>query len=296
MFYPAAGVMMAYLVTKKDDKNLPKRFFIFFTLLTAAMILCSVFSVFIPRTIESGEAEVAVWAMASQVLIILGSIVFWILLLASGEEKRSAYGLKGNNWKMSFLYILLFFVLYIVRMGGASAAGGQIEEFIAVWTEPYTSIYLINLFLNFFLVVTAFFGEEYGWRYYLQPVMQKHFGLRGGVLLLGIVWGLWHMPLDFFYYTTPDMGLTACVNQQITCIFMGIFLAYVYMKTDNIWVPVAVHFLNNNLIPIFAGNYSADVIQGQAFYWRDLIPALILNIVSFGWFFFLKPFRREKER
>ena len=30
MFYPAAGVMLAYLVTKKEDKNLPKPLFIFF--------------------------------------------------------------------------------------------------------------------------------------------------------------------------------------------------------------------------------------------------------------------------
>ena len=30
MLYPAAGVMMAYLITKKEDKNLPKTFYIFF--------------------------------------------------------------------------------------------------------------------------------------------------------------------------------------------------------------------------------------------------------------------------
>ena len=294
MFYPAAGVMLAYLVTGKEDKNLPKAFFIFFILLTAVMILCAVFSVFIPRTIEAGETEISVWMMAVQLLIISGSIIFWILLLTSGKERRAAYGLKGKNWKMSFLCILLFFVLYSIRMGISSAAGGQMEAFGAVWTDPSTWIYMITLFLNFFLVVTAFFGEEYGWRYYLQPIMQKRFGLRGGVLLLGVVWGLWHMPLDFFYYTTPDMGLAYCVSQQITCIFLGIFMAYVYMRTENIWVPVAVHFLNNNLIPMFAGNYTADMLQRQAIHWGDLIPALILNLVIFGWFLFLKPLRKEK--
>ena len=30
MLYPAAGVMMAYLITRKGDKNLPKAFYIFF--------------------------------------------------------------------------------------------------------------------------------------------------------------------------------------------------------------------------------------------------------------------------
>ena len=35
MLYPAAGVMMAYLITKKGDKNLPTAFYIFFVALTA---------------------------------------------------------------------------------------------------------------------------------------------------------------------------------------------------------------------------------------------------------------------
>ena len=48
-----------------------------------------------------------------------------------------------------------------------------------------------------------FFGEEYGWRYYLQPVLQKRFGLRAGVIILGVVWGLWHIPDDLFRYYLP---------------------------------------------------------------------------------------------
>ena len=296
MMYPAAGVMLAYLITKKGDKKLPRALFVFFVLLTAVMALCALLSVFMPKTMQSGETEISAWLMCVQVVLILGSIIFWILLLASGKEKRAAYGLKGKNWKTSLLCILLFFVLYSVKMGIASAAGGQLGAFGKIWADPAAWLYLVSLFINFFLVAVAFFGEEYGWRYYLQPIMQRRFGLRGGVLLLGVVWGLWHLPVDFFYYTTPDMGLIACVSQQITCIFIGIFLAYVYMKTENIWVPVAVHFLNNNLIPMFAGDYSANILQGQAIRWGDLVPALILNLVIFGWFFFLKPFRENSTR
>lgn len=293
MMYPAAGVMLAYLITKKEDKKLPRALFVFFVLFTAVMAVCALLSVFMPKTMKYGETEVSAWLMGVQVLIILGSIVFWIFLLTAGKEKRAAYGLRGKNWKASFLCILLFFALYTVRMGIASAAGGQLDDFGKIWADPITWTYLVSLFINFFLAAAAFFGEEYGWRYYLQPIMQRRFGLRGGVLLLGVVWGLWHLPIDFFYYTTPDMGLIACVSQQITCIFIGIFLAYVYMKTENIWVPVAVHFLNNNLIPMFAGDYSAEVLQGQAIHWGELVPALILNLVIFGWFLFLKPFREN---
>ena len=41
MLYPAAGVMMAYLITKKGDKNLPTAFYIFFVALTAVLVVCT---------------------------------------------------------------------------------------------------------------------------------------------------------------------------------------------------------------------------------------------------------------
>ena len=43
MLYPAAGVMMAYLITRKGDKNLPKAFYIFFVALTAADVIIGSF-------------------------------------------------------------------------------------------------------------------------------------------------------------------------------------------------------------------------------------------------------------
>ena len=74
----------------------------------------------------------------------------------------------------------------------------------------------------------------------------------------------------------------------------GVFMAYTYMKTQNIWVPIIIHFLNNNMAVVFSGTYSADVLQNQQIHWGDIPVALVMNLLIFGWVIFLKPFKEKK--
>jgi membrane protease YdiL (CAAX protease family) len=124
--------------------------------------------------------------------------------------------------------------------------------------------------------------------------MQKKFGMKFGVILLGIVWGLWHIPVDTFFYT-EDSVPQMITGQMITCVFLGIFFGYAYLKTNNIWVPVAMHFLNNNLIPIITGTFSASVLQDQHVEWLYLIEVLVIDFIFFGLFIFAKEYRSRKK-
>lgn len=295
MMYPAAGVMFAYLMTAGKDKKMPKAFYFVFLILTVFMIACAVLSIVLPdESIVIEMNMLPLWTYAIQIAMTAGSILCWILLLSSGKERRAAYGLSGSKWKSSFLMIVLFLALYFLRTFLSCAFSGEPGTFLEIMAQPESWIYLAVMPVNFFLVMVPFFGEEYGWRYYLQPLLQKHFGLRKGVILLGIVWGLWHLPVDFFYYS-PGSGLQAAVSQQITCITLGIFFAYAYMKTNNIWIPVALHYINNNLVPVITGNYSTDVLENQAITWAALIPALIINGVLFGGFLLSGVFAEKKK-
>lgn len=286
MMYPAAGVMLAYMITKKEDLRIPKRFFVMVVIFTALMAVMSIVSVFAPSE--------NMWILAAQLMIMAGSVLGWILLLTEKKEKREAYGLRFRKWKSSVFCVVLFVFLYLLRTVIAYALEGQLSAIKEITGNPMTWITLAALPVNFFLVFLAFFGEEYGWRYFLQPLLQKRFGLRWGVIVVGVVWGLWHLPINFFYYSLGS-GLASAAGQQITCITLGIFMAYAYMKTKNIWVPVILHYLNNNLIPVITANYSADVLQNQQAGWSELLPALIMNGLIFGGFLFTKYFRRADE-
>lgn len=287
MYYPAAGVILAALITRKNDKLLPLRFFIGFIILTAGLIITALGSIFAPADF---------WAMLSQWLMMGGSIILWILYFVEGSARRRAYGMKGCKWGLTFLLTLLFLALYMVRAAISYGISGQLGFFTDIFTNPVTWVVIVSLIPSFFLAFSAFFGEEYGWRYYLQPILQKKFGLRKGVLLVGIIWGLWHLPINFFYYTSPSMGIISVVSQIITCVTLGVFFAFAYMKTENIWVVIIAHFINNNMAPVISGTFSADVLSNQTIRWADVLFLLVVNSILFLGFLTAKVFKDWKMR
>ncbi len=295
MFYPAAGVMLAYLLTQWKDEKLPRAFYICFLAVTFVMIIGCVMAIAAPgELISVAGQELSRWSLIGQYVMIVGTILCWIMLLVCGRERREAYGLRWKNGKASLFCILVFLVLYFGRGILSYVLDGQADMIAEILRNPAALGYLIVMPINFLLSCMPFFGEEYGWRYYLQPLLQKKFGMRRGVLLLGVVWGLWHIFLDFFFYTTPDRGLIMTVSQIITCLGLGIFFGWAYLKTENIWVPVILHYLNNNLIVVVANEYTAGVLQNQAVTWEMIPAAILLNGVLFGVFILSKEFRKKE--
>lgn len=285
MFYPAAGVMVAYLLTKKGDKLLPKRFYISYLIVTAITVLAAILSVFLPA---DG------WKKGINSIVMLGSLLAWLMILMkASKDSRRAYGLNKKNGNASVFCVVLFIVLYILRIVLIYALQGEIVDVKKYFDGVFSFANILSLGVNFFMVFLPFFGEEYGWRYFLQPLLQKRFGLVKGVLLLGLLWGIWHLPLNFFYYSTPAYGVTSFANQLITCVTLGIFMAYAYMKTENIWVPVIIHYLNNDIMA-FTEMYSAG--QKQTLVWKDVGIFLIVNGIIFGCFLASDYFRKQKTK
>ncbi|MGG5330262.1 CPBP family intramembrane glutamic endopeptidase [Enterococcus sp. AZ163] len=282
MYYPAAGAMIALYLSRKNRQLMPKAFFIGYLIQTGLMIVCSLLGLFIGNS---------TFMMIGSFVMILGSIFLWIALLVARTERREAYGLRRKNWKLTIAFVLLFVVLYIARMviyylieGGL---GGMTENF----SKSQTWFALIQTLISYLIMFGPYFGEEYGWRYFLQPILQKRYGMIKGVLLLGIVWGLWHLPLNFFFYTSPAIGIISVANQIVVCITMGIFMGFVYMKTDNIWSVVAIHFLNNNLAPIFSGDLTGESMSGYTIGWSDVATAAVIMSLCYAWPIITKYFR-----
>lgn len=266
MYYPAAGVMLAYLAARRP--SLPRRFFVFYLLNTAALVASGLGAVLAP-----GD----VWLAATNLIVVAGSALAWVFLLTERKEKRAAAGLRWHGGVKALGFVALFILLRTAAVFLSMLPYGQLGEYLAYWSTPDPYLTFLLLIPNFFLSFLPFFGEEYGWRYYLQPRLQQRFGPRGGVLALGLVWAAWHLPLNFFYYA-PETGLQSFASQIITCVVMAVFFGWAYMKTQNIWVPVLLHCFNNSLILVYSGT---AVVSNQTVTWFDILVQLIVYGVIF---------------
>jgi hypothetical protein len=76
-----------------------------------------------------------------------------------------------------------------------------------------------------FAVITVLggpLGEEFGWRGYALPALTKLLGWRWAAVLIGVVWGLWHLPLFWMAGTAQaelPMGLFLASTIALSVVF-----------------------------------------------------------------------------
>jgi membrane protease YdiL (CAAX protease family) len=98
------------------------------------------------------------------------------------------------------------------------------------------------------LIIT--FGEEYGWRGFLQTELIRLGRIRG-VLLLGVIWGIWHWPMIWMGYNYPGQPLFGSLFMVAYCIILAYFLAYAVFKSKGVWTAAYLHALTNQTLSFF---------------------------------------------
>lgn len=264
MLYPAAAVIVTFLVSNKKE-TLPIKFFEKYLVITVLSILC----LFIGVVTKMEE-----WTTVVSILGYGGSIWCWWELSRTELHIKETFGLSFENKKESYFLICCFCVLFILRQFIYGGMQGEWNIFEISFSKVF--IGSVMLLPNFFLSFIQYFGEEYGWRYYLQPVLQKKFGNRFGVILLGSLWGIWHLPLEIFYYFSPELSGWGVINRQMICISLGVFFAYAYMRTKNIWVPIILHYINNNFTWILNMNVGNTELSPWQAVGQTIIPSMII--------------------
>jgi len=94
------------------------------------------------------------------------------------------------------------------------------------------------------------FGEEFGWRGFMLPLVYRVTRPYKAFLICGLIWFAWHTPLvlvipQTHHLTAAENSLNAIVL-AIGSVATFIFLAYVFAESGSIWVASFVHAVLNN--------------------------------------------------
>ena len=91
------------------------------------------------------------------------------------------------------------------------------------------------------------FGEEYGWRGYLQHELIK-LGRVRGVALLGVIWGVWHWPIILMGYNYPGYPVLGVLLMTLFTAGLGVVLGYAVLKSGSVLLAAFLHALNNQVV------------------------------------------------
>jgi membrane protease YdiL (CAAX protease family) len=146
------------------------------------------------------------------------------------------------------IYYLLFPSRFDLSMTFARSQAGMIARsgatnpwlFILIQTAYAIAVSLRGLPLAF--------GEEFGWRAYLQPKLMP-LGPRKAVLLVGVTWAVWHWPSIFLgynygfgYWGAPVVGPLLWVWVLLSS---STFLGWLTLRSGSVWPAAIAHGVNN---------------------------------------------------
>ncbi len=119
------------------------------------------------------------------------------------------------------------------------------------------------------------FGEEFGWRAYLQPKLLA-LGWRRAMLLMGLIWGVWHAPViamghnyglyGLDYPGAPWSGILAMIGFTFV---VGTFLGWLAVRGRSVW-------------PAVIGHAGLNAIAGLPLLFVAGEPNLVLGPLPFG--------------
>jgi membrane protease YdiL (CAAX protease family) len=129
-------------------------------------------------------------------------------------------------------------------------------------------------------------GEEFGWRGYALPKLQNKYGPLVASLVIGIIWGIWHLP-SFF---TPQ-GVIGAIAAEVGMIFIvaytlgtianSIFMTWLYNKSkaSALVAGITWHAAINLWAPVLLSD-SSLVAAREGTHLPTIAPALYLVVLA----------------
>lgn len=151
---------------------------------------------------------------------------------------------RGIDYKFKKIWLIPIFLLMPSIVGFSLLIAiilGEPPPSMPIFSQPWI---VIPVFFQI-LFLGGPLAEEFGWRGYALDRLQKRFNALWSSVILGVIWGLWHLPLFFMkgqdiYRNVPIIGFI------IGTVFLSILITWIYNNTGkSILAALLFHTMGN---------------------------------------------------
>ena len=188
-------------------------------------------------------------------------------------------------WRVGWKWYLAPFLLApALIVGGVylnAALTGVPPDFSTVMAYKIfgKSAYLPLFILPFFMVDFIANGEEIGWRGYVLPRLQAKYGALTSTLILGVIWGFWHLPKFLSHWNTVSFVWFMVHTMAISVVY-----TWLYNSTKGSLLLVTLFHAASNATGVFmpmantvsSGNMGAYIM----YILLELVAAIIIVIAT----------------
>ena len=176
---------------------------------------------------------------------------------------------RAVKYRIPFNWIL---VILLIPLGLSLAS--LVVGYVLSGFQPLRFSFLVpvSLFVPFLLYMIIFTGlaEEVGWRGYALPELQDRYSAERASWILGIFWGLWHIPSNLLMpYLRGELTVPFAVSILLGLTFgivgWTIVLTWIYNNTTSLFWIIILHGFSNTVqsyLVLSSNNYMAQVAYG----------------------------------
>lgn len=198
-----------------------------------------VFLLIVTKAVEDINNPTIFFVLAGLACNISPSISAYIVTRVSKgkdgvREIKDRFRAKNKSSLMAFTIITVPVVWAVTT----AISNFAIREYEFAMTIPV-------IFMGMIWPLFSSFGEEFGWRGFVLPkLLSKQSPLKAGIIL-GLIWSLWHVPMDYIAYKDYGVYLIPAflVMDFINLMLQSVIMTHIFVKSKgSIKLMVLYHY------------------------------------------------------
>ncbi len=164
----------------------------------------------------------------------------------------------------------LSMVRKLLEQSAPGSTPPEIDPWTIVISQTFVAVLIAPILNGLFTL-----GEEFGWRAYLQPKLLP-LGGRKAMVLIGVIWGVWHWPIILmgYEYGFNYLGATwlGCIVFLWFTLMLATFLGWATLRAGSVWPAVIGHGAINGI-----ANIVVFFIRGEP---NLLLGPLVVGVIG----------------